>query len=185
MTDTQWPAFQVFKQDREGAPHENVGTVHAPDAELALLNARDVFVRRPECVSLWVAPEAQITSRTAEEIADGLAPDGDAGREDEYRVFKKVHQRGSHVHAGSVLARSPIEALARAREAFSTPPALVWWVAPARFFTETAVEDRPSMFEGAREKPYRDQAFYHTDTLMRQVRYGKDAFRGVNEEGGE
>ncbi len=185
MSDTQWPTFHVFKQDREGDPHVNVGAVHAPDAELALLNARDVFVRRPECVSLWVAPEAQITSRTAEEIAAGLAPDGTAGPEGEYRVFKKIHQRGSHVHAGSVRARSPIEALARAQEAFPAPAGLVWWVAPARFFVESALEDRPSMFEGAREKPYRDQAFYHTDTLMRQIRYGKDAFRAAEEEAGE
>lgn len=185
MSDTQWPAFQVFKQDREGEPHENVGTVHAPDAELALLNARDVFVRRPDCVSLWVAPESKIASRTAEEIAAGSPPDRAAGPEDEYRVFKKVHPRGSHVHAGSVRARSPIEALDRARAAFPAPPALVWWVAPELSFTETSVEDRPSMFEGAQDKPYRDQAFYHTETLMRQIRYGKDAFGGVKQEAGE
>ncbi|MGH2627163.1 MAG: phenylacetic acid degradation protein, partial [Anaerolineales bacterium] len=110
MSDTQWPAFYVFKQDREGEPHENVGTVHAPDAELALLNARDVFVRRPECVSLWVAPESQVTSRTVQELGAGSPADEPGGPEAEYRVFKKVQQRGSHVHAGSVRARSPIEA---------------------------------------------------------------------------
>lgn len=174
MNDTQWPAFYVFKQDREGQPHENVGTVHAPDAELALLNARDVFVRRPECVSLWVAPESEFLARTAQELGAAL-PQAPAGAEVEYRVFKKMQQRGSHVHAGSVTARSPFEALARARDAYPAPAALVWWVAPRRAFAESAAEDRASMFEGAREKLYRDQAFYHTETLMRQIRHRKGA----------
>ncbi len=44
MTD-QWPRFEVFKQDKVDGPIRNVGSVHAPDAELALLNAR------AECVS--------------------------------------------------------------------------------------------------------------------------------------
>ena len=54
MTDTQWPRYEVFKQDKPGKPHEAVGSVHAPDAEMAMLNARNVFVRRPSAVSLWV-----------------------------------------------------------------------------------------------------------------------------------
>jgi ring-1,2-phenylacetyl-CoA epoxidase subunit PaaB len=54
--DSQWPRYEVFKQDRPGRPHQNVGSVHAPDAELALQNARDVFARRPSCHSLWVVP---------------------------------------------------------------------------------------------------------------------------------
>ena len=46
MTDTQWPLYEVFEQERPGQPHRNAGAVHAPDPELALQNARDVFVRR-------------------------------------------------------------------------------------------------------------------------------------------
>ncbi|MFQ5435705.1 MAG: phenylacetic acid degradation protein, partial [Anaerolineae bacterium] len=40
MPDTQWPLWEVFKQDKPDKAHESVGTVHAPDAEMALLNAR-------------------------------------------------------------------------------------------------------------------------------------------------
>ena len=67
MTD-QWLPYQVFKQEREGAPFRNVGSVHAADAEMALLAARDVFARRPACNSLWVVPAAVILARTAEEL---------------------------------------------------------------------------------------------------------------------
>ncbi|MGH2626714.1 MAG: hypothetical protein ACRDHY_08705, partial [Anaerolineales bacterium] len=65
---------------------------------------------------------------------------------------------------------------------FPAPPALVWWVVPSRLFAESVAEDRPGMFEGARDKLYRDQAFYHTDTLMRQIRHAKGE---VEEEAGE
>ena len=31
--ETQWPLWEVFTQEGEGAPHEHAGSVHAPDAE--------------------------------------------------------------------------------------------------------------------------------------------------------
>jgi len=37
------PLWEVFTQEKQGAPHEHAGSVHAPDAELALQNARDVY----------------------------------------------------------------------------------------------------------------------------------------------
>jgi ring-1,2-phenylacetyl-CoA epoxidase subunit PaaB len=72
MTDTQWRRFEVFVQEKVGEPYQNVGAVHAPDAEMALQNARDVFVRRPECVSLWVVPAEMIFAKTAQELETSL-----------------------------------------------------------------------------------------------------------------
>src|SRR5512139_4005699 len=54
MSDTQWETYEVFHQSRRGKAHEHVGSVHAPDPEMALQMARDQFARRLECVSLWV-----------------------------------------------------------------------------------------------------------------------------------
>ena len=42
--------------------HRHVGSVHAPDAEIALRHARDTYTRRMEGVSLWVVPSASITA---------------------------------------------------------------------------------------------------------------------------
>ena len=36
----------------------HVGSLHAPDAEMALRNARDLYTRRQEGVSIWVVPAA-------------------------------------------------------------------------------------------------------------------------------
>jgi ring-1,2-phenylacetyl-CoA epoxidase subunit PaaB len=54
MADTQWETYEVFHQSRRGEPHEHVGSVHAPDPQMALQLARDQFARRLKCVSLWV-----------------------------------------------------------------------------------------------------------------------------------
>ncbi len=54
--------WEVFVQSKQGAPHEHVGSVHAADSELALQNARDVYSRRSEAISIWVVPSDQITA---------------------------------------------------------------------------------------------------------------------------
>jgi ring-1,2-phenylacetyl-CoA epoxidase subunit PaaB len=55
-----WPLWEVFLRARGGLSHRHVGSVHAPDAELAVRHARDTYTRRSEGVSLWVVPSAAI-----------------------------------------------------------------------------------------------------------------------------
>ncbi|MCX7645682.1 MAG: 1,2-phenylacetyl-CoA epoxidase subunit B [Rhodobacteraceae bacterium] len=57
-----WPLWEVFVRGAHGAGHRHVGSLHAPDAEMALKNARDVYTRRNEGVSIWVVPSAAITA---------------------------------------------------------------------------------------------------------------------------
>jgi len=175
MSDTQWPRFEVFQQEQPGRPHLGAGSVHAPDAELALLNARDVFVRRPPCVSLWVVPADAITGITAEAVTAGEwpeSPETPGGPEEPYLVFLKRLARGTHEHAGEVLAGSPVEALRLAVDQAGAAPGLVYWVCPRRSLLASEAEDRASFFRPAEDKPYRDQAYYHTDSLLREVRRG-------------
>lgn len=67
MTDTQGRIFEVFHQQTRGEPHVYVGSVHAPDAEMALLLAKEQFARRQACVNLWVVPAAAITASAYED----------------------------------------------------------------------------------------------------------------------
>lgn len=69
MSDTQWETYEVFHQSRRGKPHEHVGAVHAPDADMALQLARDQFARRMECVSLWVVRSSDITKTNYQDPA--------------------------------------------------------------------------------------------------------------------
>ena len=64
MTDTQWPAWEVFHQPGTGEAFVHVGAVHAPDAELALQMARDQFTRRQPCTGLWVVRAEHIVAST-------------------------------------------------------------------------------------------------------------------------
>lgn len=49
-----WPLFEVFVRSRQGLDHKHVGSLHAADAAMAIENARDVYTRRMEGVSIWV-----------------------------------------------------------------------------------------------------------------------------------
>ncbi len=60
MVETAMPIWEVFIRPRSGLPHRHCGSVHAPDATLALQAARDVYTRRGESVSIWVVPSAAI-----------------------------------------------------------------------------------------------------------------------------
>lgn len=62
-----WPLWEVFVRARRGLAHQHVGSLHAPDAAMALRNARDVYTRRAEGVSLWVVPSAGITASSPDE----------------------------------------------------------------------------------------------------------------------
>ena len=72
--DSQWPLWEVFVQEKTGEPHEHAGSVHAPDAELALQAARDVYARRGPVVSLWVVESDRIVATTAADAASFLEP---------------------------------------------------------------------------------------------------------------
>ena len=83
-----WPRWKVFKKDNQKKPFQAVGSVHAADPEHALLNAKNVFVRRPAAVSLWVAPAAAIFSRTIQElVASPLVPSTSGGDSQPFAIF--------------------------------------------------------------------------------------------------
>jgi len=60
--DTTWPLWEVFIRAKAGLDHKHCGSLHAVDAAMALRLARDVYTRRQEGVSIWVAASADITA---------------------------------------------------------------------------------------------------------------------------
>ena len=58
----EWPLWVIFIRGQHGVSHRHVGSLHAADAEAALRNARDVYTRRNEGVSIWVVEAANITA---------------------------------------------------------------------------------------------------------------------------
>jgi len=77
MNNGQGPVWEVFTQKKDGEPHEHAGSVHAPDAEIALMNARDVYSRRNEAISIWVVPATAIVASTPEDSGPFFDPSND------------------------------------------------------------------------------------------------------------
>ena len=179
MTDTQWPRYEVFKQDNPKKPHEAVGSVHAPDDELALQNARDVFVRRPSAVSLWVARADAIFMMTREELAAnpdfGRVKSQVTGTPAIFHIFTKTSQRRSMTyvrHAGQIEATTPEQALHNAIESgkFDAEDVWVWWVVPDEEIIRSGEDDIDSLFTPAVDKTYRQQNHYGFVSPRRQQR---------------
>jgi ring-1,2-phenylacetyl-CoA epoxidase subunit PaaB len=59
--------FEVFIRSKQGLDHKHVGSLHASDAKMALENARDVYTRRMEGVSIWVVASKDIHASNPEE----------------------------------------------------------------------------------------------------------------------
>jgi ring-1,2-phenylacetyl-CoA epoxidase subunit PaaB len=73
----QWPLWEVFVRPKRGLSHQHMGSLHAPDAEMAVRNARDVYTRRQEGVSIWVARAADITASSPDEKDSFFDPAAD------------------------------------------------------------------------------------------------------------
>lgn len=74
MSKQQWPLFEVFIRSKAGLSHKHVGSVHAADAQMALDNARDVYTRRMEGVSIWVVEAKAITASEPDDKAAWFEP---------------------------------------------------------------------------------------------------------------
>jgi ring-1,2-phenylacetyl-CoA epoxidase subunit PaaB len=74
---SDWPLYEVFLRSKRGLNHVHVGSLHAADAQMALHHARDLYTRRNEGVSIWVAAAVDITASSPDEKDPFFAPSGD------------------------------------------------------------------------------------------------------------
>jgi ring-1,2-phenylacetyl-CoA epoxidase subunit PaaB len=62
--------YEVFRRSGHKEPFMHCGTVIAPDPELALLMAKECFLRRREGERLWVARRSDVHSFKDETLLD-------------------------------------------------------------------------------------------------------------------
>jgi len=70
----QWPLWEIFIRSRQGLDHKHVGSLHAADAAMAIENARDVYTRRQEGVSIWVVESKYIHASDPDEAESLFGP---------------------------------------------------------------------------------------------------------------
>ena len=55
-----WPLWEVFIRSKAGLNYKHVGSLHATDEKMAIQNARDVYTRRNEGLSIWAVKSEHI-----------------------------------------------------------------------------------------------------------------------------
>lgn len=71
------PLWEVFIRSKQGLDHKHAGSLHAADAQMAIENARDVYTRRMEGVSIWVVESKYIHSTNPDEAESLFDPASD------------------------------------------------------------------------------------------------------------
>ncbi len=77
FTAEQWPLWEVFIRSKQGLDHKHAGSLHAADAKMAIENARDVYTRRQEGVSIWVVESKHIHATNPDEAESLYEPAND------------------------------------------------------------------------------------------------------------
>ncbi|HEY8869775.1 MAG TPA: hypothetical protein VIM30_10325 [Candidatus Limnocylindrales bacterium] len=62
--------YEVFRREKEGDPMRHGGSVLAPDPELAVHYARELFGRRQESVRLWIVRRSDIHDLADPDLLD-------------------------------------------------------------------------------------------------------------------
>jgi ring-1,2-phenylacetyl-CoA epoxidase subunit PaaB len=70
----EWPLFEIFIRSKNGLEHRHAGSLHAADPTMALENARDVYTRRQEGVSIWVVESKDIHASNPEQAGELFEP---------------------------------------------------------------------------------------------------------------
>lgn len=89
----QWQTYEVFQQQNRGDQHVHVGSLHAPNHEMALVLAKEQYGRREQCANLWIVKTLDVHA-TSYEDADMFQHSFDKSyrESDGYRVKDTIEQ---------------------------------------------------------------------------------------------
>ena len=73
----EWPLWEVFVRSKQGLDHKHMGSLHAADAAMAIENARDVYTRRMEGISIWVVESKHIIASNPDDAENFYEPSND------------------------------------------------------------------------------------------------------------
>jgi ring-1,2-phenylacetyl-CoA epoxidase subunit PaaB len=161
----QFGTFEVFVQPKEGKPFQHEGIVHAPDLEMAFVLAKETFTRRFTCISLFVVDTGNVfvsPMTEGDHNAYDLIPvtTSPAEKNKSFEIFHLLKRGKQHIHALSVKASSPEDAMLQAKVIVKTDkPVLNVWAIPSEEIRATSAEEK-DLWLTLPEKKFRDAAEY-------------------------
>jgi ring-1,2-phenylacetyl-CoA epoxidase subunit PaaB len=168
----QFGTFEVFVEPKEGKPFQHEGIVHAPNLEMAYVFAKEAFTRRFTCTSLYVVDtkDVYVSPMTEGEInVYDLIPEtsGPSSAKTTFEIFHLIKRGKQHLHAGSVIASNPLEAMVIAKTSLNTGKIVynVWAIRTDKIrFTTPEEKD---LWITLPEKKFRDAAAYKGGDKLR------------------
>jgi ring-1,2-phenylacetyl-CoA epoxidase subunit PaaB len=76
-TEQGWPLWEIFIRSKQGLDHKHAGSLHAADAQMAIENARDVYTRRQEGISIWAVESKHIHASNPDDAESFYEPAAD------------------------------------------------------------------------------------------------------------
>lgn len=160
----QFGTWEVFVKPKEGKPFQHEGIVHAPNAEMAFILAKETFTRRFTCTSLCVVDTRHVfVSPFTEGEANAYHLVGETGTpqgpEEPYEIYHLLKRGKQHVHAGTVMAADADAALVRAKhELGGTPVRNVWAIRKSAIRFTSPVE--ADLWQTLPDKKFREAIAY-------------------------
>lgn len=161
----QFGTFEVFVQPKEGKPFQHEGIVHAPEIEMAYVLAKETFTRRFTCVSLYVVDTRKVfvspLTEGTENAYDRITTRGTQQHDPAtYEIYHLPKRGKPHVHAGTVPATSPLDAMYQAKSILKNDkPVLNIWAIPSAEIRFTKPEEK-ELWLTLPEKKFRDASDY-------------------------
>ena len=161
----QLGTFEVFVKPKEAKSFQHEGIVHAPNLELAFVLAKEAFTRRFTCTSLYVADTRDVfCSPMTEDNLNAYdlikVPVEQGSKKINFEIFHLARRGKQHVHAGSVAASNPQEALWIAGKQFRSDKVVYnVWAVPSDAIRYTGSEEA-DLWNTLPEKKFRDAADY-------------------------
>jgi ring-1,2-phenylacetyl-CoA epoxidase subunit PaaB len=161
----QFGTYEVFVQPKEGKPFQHEGIVHAPNLEMSYVLAKEAFTRRFTCVSLYVvdtrnvyvSPMTEGTVNAYEMIPETL---NQPGEKTTFEIYHLARRGKQHLHAGTVTAANPNEAMTIAKTQFTKDKIVynIWAIKTSDIrFTKPEEKD---LWTTLPEKKFRDAIDY-------------------------
>jgi ring-1,2-phenylacetyl-CoA epoxidase subunit PaaB len=175
----QFQTFEVFVQHKENKPFEHAGIVHAPNADMAFLFAKEQFTRRGNtCFGLWVVETSQVlvSPYSEKEISiydmlEDAEPDALSKGTEAYEIFHLFKRGKQHVHAGSVKANDPDSAILEAKRLYGNEAKAVLniWIVKRDDMLFSDEEDK-EIWNTLHEKVYREAIDYKAADKIKQFK---------------